>query len=161
MLQMKSIFCRLNLWRSISRKHRKTDKGRSSDLFPPCGLPTLRAVTIENARSVMKLTATGIVSDLHRSSLFILGDWCHLKHLNPRCKNTDLFWDIKKVNIFVANLVLTSISWSDEWKGNQVKILSRHRCCKFRKCLWLPQEPLSLKDGKASKMERARRPANS
>ena len=52
----------------------KTDKGRSSDLFPPCGLPTLRAVTIENARSVMKLTATGIVSDFHRSSLFILGD---------------------------------------------------------------------------------------
>ena len=77
-------FCRLNLWRSISRKHLKTDKDRSSDLFPPCGLPTLRAVTIEKARSVMKLTATGIVSDLHRCSLFILGDWCDLKHLNPK-----------------------------------------------------------------------------
>ena len=34
----------------------------------------LWAVTIEKARSVMKLTATGIVSDFHRCSLFILGD---------------------------------------------------------------------------------------
>ena len=34
----------------------------------------LWAVTIEQARSVMQLTATGIVSDFHRCSLFILGD---------------------------------------------------------------------------------------
>ena len=49
-----------------------TEKGRSSDLFRPCGLPTLTAVTIKIARSFKKLTATGIVSDFNRSSLFIL-----------------------------------------------------------------------------------------
>ena len=56
----------------------------------------LWAVTIEKARCVMKLTATGIVSDFHRCSLFILGDWCYLKHLNPKVKKYRLILRYQK-----------------------------------------------------------------
>ena len=41
--------------------------GRSSDLFPPCGLPTSESSGLKRWHGAcMKLTATGIVPDFHR-----------------------------------------------------------------------------------------------
>ena len=56
--------------------------------FPPM------AVAIKKARSIKELTATGIVSDFHRCSLFILGDNSLLKHLYPS-QNYQIYADSK------------------------------------------------------------------
>ena len=53
-------------------------RGRSSDLFPPCGLPALilGSDPKDGTELVLKLTATGIVPDSHRIPFSLDTDDC-------------------------------------------------------------------------------------
>ena len=50
---------------------RHVPQGRSSDLLPAARLPALRGAVAKSVRTDAELTATGIVPESHRSSLFI------------------------------------------------------------------------------------------